>query len=281
MLHNQTRALLRQLNRRKFSGSTATRAAPHPVVPWSSSATPTAARPLLSTGTEWLTPCGTHWMVHQPLKSLWPAFDCHRKVPTDTRMVASLAAADAHQALLNHFPEQTLFLDLETCGFAGSHIFLAGVLHHQSGEVYLSQLWARNYAEERPLLFTLQTLLLQQKVLVTFNGKSFDWPQVRDRCVLYAGAADCGLPELFHLDLLHLSRRRWKNQVPDCRLQTLEREVCGRHRTGDIPGREIPGVYQHYVRTGDASLVGSILHHNALDLITLWQLALRVWSPDG
>ena len=64
-------------------------------------------------------------------------------------------------------------------------------------------------------------------VLVTFNGKSFDWPQVCDRTTRYAAAAGT-LPELAHFDLLHHSRRKYGNRFGDCRLQTLEQYVCGR-----------------------------------------------------
>ena len=35
------------------------------------------------------------------------------------------------QAFLEHLPGQVMLLDLETCGFAGSPIFLVGLLHEQ------------------------------------------------------------------------------------------------------------------------------------------------------
>ena len=125
------------------------------------------------------------------------------------------------------------------------------------------------------MLDNVKYCLANQQVLVTFNGKSFDWPQVRDRCVLHAGAADCGLPELIHVDLLHLARQRWKLLLPDCKLQTLERFICGRHRTDDIPGREIPAAYDEYVRSGRTDQMDSVLHHNALDIVTLLEIAMR------
>ena len=135
---------------------------------------------------------------------------------------------------------------------------------------------------------------------VTFNGKSFDWTQVHDRSTLYRlgtsktpGAkrvvdqplAGNAMPEIapadprpdpIHCDLLHHARRQWKDLLPDCRLQTLERFVCGRRRRGDIPGRDIPDVYHDYVRTGKSETVKSVLHHNALDLITLLQLTMQI-----
>jgi hypothetical protein len=83
-------------------------------------------------------------------------------------------------------------------------------------------------------------------------------------------------PELLHVDLLHHSRRRWRRQLPDCRLQTLERHICGRGRTGDIAGAQIPAAYQEFVRTGFDRDMDAILLHNAIDLVTLLDLAMRL-----
>jgi uncharacterized protein YprB with RNaseH-like and TPR domain len=83
------------------------------------------------------------------------------------------------------------------------------------------------------------------------------------------------------LDLLPVARRLWGEQLPNCRLQTLERYVCGRRvRAGDIGGEEIPRAYHDYVRTGEPWEMMRILHHNASDLATLLQL-LRAARAQG
>jgi uncharacterized protein YprB with RNaseH-like and TPR domain len=150
-------------------------------------------------------------------------------------------------------------------------VFLAGLVHWDQEQLMLSQLWARNYAEEKAMLQSLRSMITDHHVMITFNGKSFDWPQVLDRSTLHHLGPP---PRPRHIDLLHLARRRWRHQLPNCRLQTLERYVCGRHRTDEISGSQIPQAYHDYVRSGRTDKVGSILHHNALDLITLLQLAL-------
>jgi uncharacterized protein YprB with RNaseH-like and TPR domain len=68
--------------------------------------------------------------------------------------------------------------------------------------------------------------------------------------------------------------------LPNFRLQTLERYICGRQRNGDIPGHEIPAAYHDYVRGGNLAAVEAILHHNALDLVTLLQMTL-VFLEEG
>ena len=88
-------------------------------------------------------------------------------------------------------------------------------------------------------------------------------------------------PQLVHCDLLHHARRRWRDEMPNCKLQTLERLLCGRHRAGDIPGSEIPAAYADFVRSGNAVSMKAILHHNALDLVTLCHLSLRLAAGIG
>jgi uncharacterized protein YprB with RNaseH-like and TPR domain len=171
-------------------------------------------------------------------------------------------------------PRRSVFLDIETTGLCGSPLFLVGLLLYREGELHVRQLFARDYSEEKPLLQHLVELLDEFEVVVTFNGRSFDVPYIRDRCSynMLPFSLRCE-----HVDLLHECRRQWKQVLPDCRLQTLESHICYREREDDIPGSEIPRVYHEYVRTTDARLIKNVLHHNALDLITMSDLALRLF----
>lgn len=196
-------------------------------------------------------------------------------------------------ALGRCFPHDALFLDLETCGLGSAMVFLVGLLHQTERGLTLELLLARNYAEERAILASLWRIAAGKRILVTFNGKSFDWPLVHDRSTLHRlGRRDFQAtailepldllrpqdprPELPHFDVLHHARRRWRRRLPNCKLQTLERYLCRRVRRDDVPGHEIPQAYHDYVRTGDTRLMESILHHNALDLVTMTQVAMRM-----
>jgi uncharacterized protein YprB with RNaseH-like and TPR domain len=256
--------------------------------------------------TEW----GSHWQFRQPIATVWPASSRYlsslgiNTTPAPVPPTSDGPCDDDLMALRQCFPRRTVYLDLETCGFAGSMVFLIGLLHWHQRQLVLTQFWARSYAEEKSILQSLWSLLHTRDLLVTFNGKSFDWPQVHDRSTLHhlgyrelseSGRLDSsprpplrslrrdvskGLapndarPEPRHLDLLHRARRRWKGHLPNCRLQTLERYICGRHRVGDLPSSAIPQAYHDYVRSGRTDEVRAILHHNALDLVTLLQLAV-------
>ncbi|MEX2186024.1 MAG: ribonuclease H-like domain-containing protein [Pirellulales bacterium] len=251
------------------------------------------------------TDAGEHWLIRQSVATLWPAFDEHfvawqshsgesfaspTAAPTAALTPTNRASARAQRyaaevdALAHSLPRGTLFLDLETCGLAGSALFLIGLLRHDGKQLMLEQLLARNYAEEQAVLHTLWQTVAQATLLVTFNGKSFDWPLVNDRTIYHRidrhridrDSSAPAMDALPHVDVLHHARRRWRHRLPDCRLQTLERFLCGRHRSGDIVGRDIPEAYRQYVATGRLDQIQAIVHHNALDLVTLLQLAMQL-----
>jgi len=177
-------------------------------------------------------------------------------------------------ALVEH-PERALFIDTETTGLAGNMVFLLGAMRVSGGGIVLTQVLARDYREEPALLEVWREMAARAELLVSFNGKAFDVPVLRDRLGLHRLEAP---PERLHVDLLHHARRRWRTVLPDCRLQTIESRLCGRRRVGDIPGEEIPAAYHHFVRTGDARDMLTVLHHNALDLLTLADIALALSS---
>lgn len=164
-----------------------------------------------------------------------------------------------------------LFMDLETCGFAGTPVFLIGLAWSDGRELHVEQLFARNYEEEAAIIARFAALYRDRPLLVSFNGKTFDWPVLRDRAAVWRVALQ---EPAAHCDLLHVGRRRYRALVPDCRLQTLELYVCKRGRSGDIPGGEIPAAYHHYVRSGDARRMRDVIHHNFLDLVTMVELVV-------
>jgi uncharacterized protein YprB with RNaseH-like and TPR domain len=232
------------------------------------------------------TAAGEHLRIRLPIDAVWPGG--RRLVESRQHHLAKLLATSRQAiepsvvlepefaALVAAMPQRALLLDVETCGLAGAALFLVGLLRHIEGAATVELLVARNYAEEAAILESLWEIAAQHDVLVTFNGKSFDWPMVVDRSVRYRLAAAQSPRRLQHVDLLHHARRRWQRQLPDCRLQTLEQAVCRRKRAGDIPGHRIPAAYAEYVRTGFERDMDAILCHNAMDLVTLLDLALRL-----
>jgi uncharacterized protein YprB with RNaseH-like and TPR domain len=178
--------------------------------------------------------------------------------------------------------ERLVFLDTETTGLAGgtgTHVFLIGLGFFATDPFGDSQFVVRQYflrqlREERALLHGLGVALADGGALVSFNGKSFDWPLLATRFTLHRHPlAGHAWP---HLDLLHPARRVWKHRLASCALGNLEREVLGIHREGDIPGALIPDLYFRYLRDSDARPLLPVLRHNQSDIVSLLGLLIHL-----
>jgi uncharacterized protein YprB with RNaseH-like and TPR domain len=229
---------------------------------------------------------GPHLRIRLALENLWPngaqliaarqEFLQSQLAAAQQAVEPSLVLAPEFASLVDALPDRAIALDLETCGLAGAALFLIGLFRQIDSQPTIELLLARNYSEEPAVLATLWQTIVDHDVLLTFNGKTFDWPMVIERSIRHRLQLAARTSNVLHIDILHHARRRWRKYLPNCRLQTLEQHVCCRRRTDDIPGHRIPGVYADYVRTGFERDMDSVLHHNALDLVTLFDLALRL-----
>jgi uncharacterized protein YprB with RNaseH-like and TPR domain len=248
---------------------------------------------------------GRVYVVRRRLEEVWPALAeeggaepgsgrdflaRYRRVFLGVgRVAAPDNLADGLRPLVLSDPGGVMYLDIETCGLAGEPLFLVGLMQYRDQTLVIEQFLARDYSEERPLLASVWEGLASAACLVTFNGKTFDMPTMEARSLA------CGLfqrPSVpAHVDLLLEARRRWKKVMPNCRLQTLEQLICGRHRHGDIPGGDIPAAYHDFVRAYRGQdpaeraralrRLQTIVHHNALDLVTMADLAARILSEES
>lgn len=179
-------------------------------------------------------------------------------------------------------PEQWLFLDTETtglCGGTGTYPFLVGLAWWERGGLEIEQLFMREFSEERSLLAALSERLRERSVLVTFNGKSFDWPLLETR---YRMTRSLSLPTVrAHLDFLHPARNLWKLRLGSVRLSALERHVLGADRGEDLDSAQIPTLYLDFVRNGAADGLVAVFIHNQLDLRGLASLASRILALLG
>ncbi len=169
-------------------------------------------------------------------------------------------------------PEKWLFLDTETTGLAGgtgTYAFLIGLASWDAGGLQVEQFFMRDFAEEHSLLQELTQRIAERPVLVTFNGKSFDWPLLESRFTMTRSIA---VPKLAaHLDLLHPARALWKLRLGSVRLVELERHILdaprlGWHRENDVSSALIPQFYFDYLRGGPAEPLVGVVRHNQMDL---------------
>lgn len=170
-------------------------------------------------------------------------------------------------------------LDTETTGLgtaAGTLPFLVALGRWQGDELVVRQLLLPDQPDEPALLVALERHLPPEAILVTYNGRTFDWPLLASRYRLHGR-----LPPRMadHLDLLPVARQLWRHRLADARLASVEAGIAGVRRHDDLPGALIPEMYFDWLRRRDPGVFPGILEHNHQDVLSLG-LLLRVLAHD-
>ena len=176
-------------------------------------------------------------------------------------------------------------LDTETTGLAtgpGTVAFLVGLGRWDGQQFRVTQLFLPDHADELAFLSLLATELPPDSWLVTYNGRTFDWPllQARYRMHRRVPPAIAG-----HLDLLPIARQLFRHRLPDARLGSVESGVCGIERVEDLPGAFVPERYLAFLRHGEPGYLREVALHNEQDVRSLARvlghLADVLADPNG
>jgi hypothetical protein len=172
--------------------------------------------------------------------------------------------------------QRPLFLDTETTGLSGGTgtvAFLIGLACRDVGGLRVVQFFLCDFNQEDALLWAVGQYVQHAGVLVSYNGRTFDWPLLQTRLVMRR--VDPVWPSPPHLDLLTLARRIFKPRLPDCALQTVEQAVLDLHRSEDLPGSLIPGRYLAWLRDRDVGILEPVFTHNRQDVLSMALLLAR------
>lgn len=182
--------------------------------------------------------------------------------------------------------EKIIFLDTETSGLVGgtgTFVFMIGIGYFKNNVFHIKQLFLRSPDSEKALIASLDQFLCSFKVIVTYNGKSFDVPMINTRYVI--NGFESPLESYIHIDLLHLARKLWRNRIPNRSLGYVEQEILGFTRTQDeVPGWMVPQIYLDYLHSSDARPLKSVFYHNAMDVLSLAGLLKHIsnlFSPSS
>lgn len=162
--------------------------------------------------------------------------------------------------------ENFKFMDIETKGLSNVPIILIGVAEIKGNNIISSQYFLRDYTEEASIIDAYLNHLDEDSVHVTFNGKTFDVPFIKNRCRYNRIEANL---DLAHLDLMYFAKNLWGEKLPNCQLQTIEQELFNIKRDEDVPGQYIPGYWDSYLQNNNIGPVVPIIEHNAQDIISL------------
>ncbi|MBI9049546.1 MAG: ribonuclease H-like domain-containing protein [Anaerolineaceae bacterium] len=168
-------------------------------------------------------------------------------------------------------PNAYLFLDTETSGLSsgtGTFAFLVGIGMFTEQGFKLIQYFLESPANEPAMLAQLIKDMTDTSVFVTYNGKSFDIPLLRNRMIL--NRIDSPFEPYAHADLLHITRKIYKLLLPERNLGVVEKEIL--HLTRDeieVPGWMVPEIYTDFLQNHDSEPIKRVLYHNEIDIVSL------------
>jgi len=175
----------------------------------------------------------------------------------ETRYFEKLLPPIEHWRLLEEFRRETVYLDIETDGLgANSRITVVGV--HREGEtrtlVRGIDLTPENLSEE----------LENCKLLVTFNGRSFDFPLLEYNFPF-------SVPRVPHFDLRHgFARIGFKGG-----LKNIEKRIgiCRPREVEYVTGEEAVYLWKLWERNGNKNALNLLKKYNGEDTRNLEYLA--------
>lgn len=162
--------------------------------------------------------------------------------------------------------ENFKFMDIETLGLSNVPIILIGMAEINKKEIITTQYLLRDKSEEPALIYEFLNRLNEDDVFVTFNGKSFDVPFIVNRANYYRIKFPS---DLINYDLMYYARNFWKDTLPDCKLQTIEKEIFNINRINDVPGNFIPNYWETFHEKDNIGPLVPIIKHNNLDVVNL------------
>lgn len=181
--------------------------------------------------------------------------------------------------------EDFIFLDIETMGLFTRPIILFGIAQISDNDMLIiNQYFVRNIKEEPAALDSLLFHFKENCAFITFNGRTFDIPYIKERLAYYRMKDDFDRAHIFdraHFDMLFFSKRAWGSRMSNCKLATLEKHLLGIERKDDVPDALIPDFYDTYMRTKNIGPLIPIIQHNKQDLISIAILFVKLHTKWG
>lgn len=186
----------------------------------------------------------------------------------------TFALLTGDEALADLDPRRAVYLDTETSGLAGgvgTYVYMVGLGRFVGERFEVWQGFLRGPEEEPALLAACAERIGAADTVVSFFGKSFDRHRLEDKMRAHGVTPTFDRP---HLDLYH-PLARMKGQLPDGRLNTMERELCGFARVDDLPGAFAPAAWFDYL-AGRPHCLEGVFQHNLDDVLSLVTLTAHL-----
>jgi uncharacterized protein YprB with RNaseH-like and TPR domain len=162
--------------------------------------------------------------------------------------------------LYDHFRDDCLFLDIETTGYYGD----VTVVGAYDGREVMTLVKNRSLNKDN-----LKRVLSNYKLLVTFNGLSFDVPTL-NRCF------NSIIPNIPHLDLRFPLRRL--GYTGGLKLIEERLNVKRSDATQGLSGIDAVRLWNSYIKKGDQDALNLLVEYNTEDILNLKPLAEFVFN---
>lgn len=147
-----------------------------------------------------------------------------------------------------HLPiEACAFFDIETTGFVAdkSFLYLIGCCYYKNNSWQLIQWFCDSPQEEKEVLEAFVSFLKEFRVILHFNGTTFDIPYITRKCKLHS--IKFAFEDLKSIDIYKLvTPFKQILQLESCKQKAIE-EFLGLHREDLYSGGELIEVYSSYV----------------------------------
>ncbi len=165
--------------------------------------------------------------------------------------------------------EDILLFDIETGGLRDKTVFLIGTATFQDDAVKIEQSLAREKDEEQSILKHFEKRAKEKDFLLSFNGRRFDMTVIKKRKKRHGMDFSLNKP---HIDLLHISKSKWRNRLKDFKLSTIEKEIMDAERKKDLPSSLIPHFYKIFLKKGNIGPLVPVMEHNERDILSMARL---------
>lgn len=172
-------------------------------------------------------------------------------------------------------------LDIETTGLSKKRnaIILIGLIVVKNKKAVLHQFFAEKLSDEKAVVENTVKILDNLDFVVTFNGKSFDLPFIREKTDKYK----IPFAQIYNLDIYNVVKTfsDLGTMLPNLKQKTCEKFMgLEGARLDEISGGESVMLYNEFLVTHDQRLQEFILLHNSDDIEQLYKLISIIKHAD-